>query len=236
MKWGHNMRNKFFIIVFISMFCVASPAYAIIDIVATIQSILETVKEVETKVETITKKIKDGYRRAAEGFQAASSCFSNPKNCGLNALGKLSQNLRRPGAIKGIKFIKGANLDGDLIKKDASEMDKNIIKAYAYTRGTGDDINKAGDKRDQIQGAVADELAVLFAKGMVVQQMIKNEKEEDLYQANISENQSEILSAQNNLALVSQARLSRILELRSYMQGANATLELGRYTITEDEQ
>ena len=230
------MRNKFFIIIFISMFSIATPAYAIVDIVATVQSVLEKVKEVKTKVETIRKKIEDGYRRVAEGFQAASSCFSNPKKCGLNALSKLGQNIQREGTMIGIRTVEGSGLDGDLKSKKSDQLDESVINAYSYKKGQEDAIANAGNKRDQIQGAIADELAILFAKGMVVQQMIVNEKEEDLYLANIEENQSQILSAQNNLALVSQARLSRILELRSYMQGANATAELGRYTLPADDE
>lgn len=230
------MRNKFFIIVFISMFSIATPAYAIVDILATVQSVLEKVKEVKTKVETLSKKIEDGYRRVAEGFQAASNCFSDPKKCGLNALSKLGKNIQRKGTMIGVRTVEGSGLDGDLKSKKSEELDKSVITAYSYKKGEEDALLKAGNQKDQIQGAIADELAVLFAKGMVVQQMIINEKEEDLYVANVEENQSQILSAQNNLALASQARLSRILELRSYMQGANATAELGRYTLSADDE
>jgi hypothetical protein len=232
------MKNKFLMIVFLSMFCIATPAYAIVDVVATVQSVLEKVKEVKTKVETVKKKIEDVYRRAAEGFQAASSCFANPKDCGMKALSSLGNNIKRGGSMKGLRVLEGAKglNSGNLAEKASEGLDGEVIQAYSYVRGQNFGIDKAGSKRDEIQGAVADELAILFAKGMVVRQMIQNETEEELYQSNIKENQSEILAAQNNGAIVSQARLSRILELRSYMQGAKATSELGRYTISTDEE
>ena len=47
------MKNKFLMIVFLSMFCIATPAYAIVDVVATVQSVLEKVKEVKDVFELV---------------------------------------------------------------------------------------------------------------------------------------------------------------------------------------
>ena len=82
---------------------------------------------------------------------------------------------------------------------------------------------------------VADDVAALFAKGMVVRELIRQENAEELYSTDIDSNQGAILAIQNAVVLKSQERLTRILELRSYMVSAQSSAELGRNSVSSEE-
>lgn len=229
------MRKKIYIAIFIYMFTLASPAYAIVDIMATVQTILEKVTEVKTKVENIQKKVTDTIKKAAEGFEAASNCFANPMKCGLSILDGVAGN-----PINGVRTIPGteALADEEIIEMASEELEKSVTESYSYVRGAeaGKDLKRDAVLSENLQGLMADEMAILFAKGMAVRQIIRNEDGEDIYKMDdVEENQSNIIAAQNRLILKSQERLSRILEIKAYIQGAQSTSEMSRYNFTQEE-
>ena len=233
------MKNKFFIAVFLSLFITSSPAYATIDIMATIQSGMELYKEIETKVQAIQKKISDIQKRVAQGFAVASNCFKNPTSCDIKTLttiaGEFSGGIKN--AINKVKAVEGSGLDkGQLAEANPDSLEASVLKAYKYAKGQKDALAKLAEKKKQVNSVVADDIATLFAKGMVVRQIIRQEDAEELYSTDIESNQSDILAIQNAVVLNSQERLTRILELRSYMVSAQSSAELGRNSSSGEEE
>ncbi len=230
------MKKKFYIIVFLSIFTFVQPAYAIIDIMAMVQSALELKKEIETKVQTIRKKVSDVKKRAVQGYKAGANCFANPKQCGLDVLTDLT-NTKKENEITGIRTLKEAKelASNDIVKKASEKIEKNAIEAYTYVKGTGDDLKKLSIKRKYVNSIIADETAILFAKGAYVRQMIRDENAEEIYPSKIENQLSDIVAAHNALAIKSQERLVRILELKSYMSGAQTNADLAKHTLSQDE-
>ncbi|MBR5598691.1 MAG: hypothetical protein IKW39_01485 [Alphaproteobacteria bacterium] len=238
------MKKKFYIIVFLSVFIFVQPAYAIIDIMATVQSALEVKKEIETKIQTIRKKISDIEKRVVQGYKAGANCFSNPKNCGVDALTKLVTDMKskdplgvRITEITGVRTIEGAEelSEGDVVNKKSESLEKDVLEAYTYVKGVGNDLERLSIIRKEVNAVVADEAAILFAKGATVRQSIRNENAEEIYPTKIENQLSDIIAVHNALAIKSQERLTRILELKSYMNGAQSNAELAQHTLSEDE-
>jgi hypothetical protein len=237
------LKKKFLIAVFLSVFVVAKPAYAIIDIMAMVQSALELKKEIETKVQNIQRKISDAKKRLVQGYQLGANCFSKPASCGLNALTNLTSiNEKDPlGVIilemTGIRTVKGAESlsQGDVVNKKSENLDKTVVKAYTYVKGQEDSFKNLNENREQLNSVTADEVALLFAKGAATRQSIRNEDAKDMYPTEIGDKQSDIIAPHSAVALKSQERLTRILELRAYMAGAEATSDMGQFSPTEDE-
>lgn len=238
------MKKKFYIGVFLSVFVFVQPAYAIIDIMATVQSALEMKKEIETRVQTIRKKLEDAKKRLVQGYKAGASCFADPKSCGTKALTELTTEMLstdplgvRVLEMAGIRAVKNADAltAGDIVKKKSEDIEKNVLTAYTYVKGTGEDLKKLSDFRNIVNAVIADETALLFAKGASVRQSIRNEIQENLYPTKIENKLSDILAVHNALAIKSQERLTRILELKAYMGGAQANSELAQHTLSEDE-
>lgn len=230
------MKRKIYIAVFIYMFALATPAYAIVDVVATVQTVLEKVTEVKTKVENIQKKVTDSIKRVAEGFTAAANCFRNPLDCGLKFVDGFAKNM-----IEGVRTVPGTEVlaNGDIVVQASEELEKAVIEGYSYVRGAeaGQDLSRDAEKSDQLHGVMADEMAILFAKGMATRQTIRNEDGDEIYKKMNAkeEDQAAVIAAQNNLMLISQERLSRILELKAYLQGAQSTSEMSRYSFSQEE-
>lgn len=228
------MRRKIYIAVFIYTFALSTPAYAIMDVMATVQSVLEKVTEVKTKVENVKKKITDVIKRTAEGFEAASNCFANPTACGLKFVKGVAGN-----AINGVRTVPGTErlAEGAIVEQASEELERDVIIGYSYVRGAeaGKDLIRDASMNAQLQSVMADEMAILFAKGMATHQIIRNEDGEDLYILEGEENQGNIIAAQNKLVLTSQERISRILELKAYLQGAQSTSEMSRYSFSQEE-
>lgn len=120
-------------------------------------------------------------------------------------------------------------------KKSDKSLAQTVETSYIYQRGQGDDIEKTSKNRRLINAVVADDAALLFAKGVSARQSILVE-DGSLYQVEFKKNNiDEILNAQNIVAIATQQRLNRILELRAYMASAGATAELTRQTREADE-
>lgn len=232
------MKKKLCIALFLSVFTFTPKAYAVLDIMATVQSGLELYKDVENKVQEIQKKIADIEKRARQGFAAGANCFSNPLSCDANALSALG--LDAPGYITKIKEFRvmpGAEaLQSDDINKKAAEGLMDTVKtSYIYKRGQGDDLNKLRENRRGNNAVITDEVALLFAKGATTRHSVM-EEDGSLYQTKFNkDNVDEILAAQNKVGIATVSRLARILELRAYMVGAEATAEMTRQNIEADE-
>ena len=110
-----------------------------------------------------------------------------------------------------------------------------MVKSYTYVKGQAESFGKLTDNRQQLNSVIADEVAILFAKGAAVRQSIRNEDAEDMYPTELSDKQSDLIAPHAAVALKSQERLTRILELRAYMAGAEATSEMGQFSPTEEE-
>lgn len=230
------MKKKFYIIVFLSIFTFVQPAYAIIDIMAMVQSVLELKKEVETKVQTIRKKVSDVKKRVVQGYKAGANCFANPKKCGLDVLTDLADS-GKINEIMGIRTLKEAKelASNDIVKKASEKIEKDALEAYTYVKGTGEDLKRLSIKRKYVNAVIADETAILFAKGAYVRQQIRDESAEEIYPTKIENQLSDILAAHNALAIKSQERLIRILELKAYMSGAQTNAELAKHMLSPDE-
>ena len=106
---------------------------------------------------------------------------------------------------------------------------------YESKKGEKNSLSKTAEQRKKLNAVVADDIAALFAKGMVVRELIRQENAEELYSTDIDSNQGAILAIQNAVVLKSQERLTRILELRSYMVSAQSSAELGRNSVSSEE-
>lgn len=231
------MKNKFFIAVFLSLFITSTPAYATFDVMATIQSGMELYKEVETKVQAIQKKISDIKKRITQGFAAATNCFKNPLKCDIKTLAGMAGDIvGAVNAINKIKAIEGSGLDeGEISKADPDSLERDVLDVYQFKKGLKDSLEWTDKQRKKLNAVVADDVAALFAKGMVVRELIRQENAEELYSTDIDSNQGAILAIQNAVVLKSQERLTRILELRSYMVSAQSSAELGRNSVSSEE-
>lgn len=232
------MKNKFFIAVFLSLFITSSPAYATFDIMATIQSGMELYKEVETKVQAIQKKISDIKKRVTQGFTAAANCFKNPLKCDIKTIVSVAGDAKGAvNAINKVKALENSGLDdGEISGKDSNDLEESVLEAYQFKKGEKNSLSKTAEQRKKLNAVVADDIAALFAKGMVVRELIRQEDAEELYSTDIESNQGAILAVQNAVVLKSQERLTRILELRSYMVSAQSSAELGRNSVSSEEQ
>ncbi len=232
------MRKLFAIILLILAVSFAKPANAIIDIMATIQSGIELKTEITNKIEAYKKMIEEAYKKAVQGFDAVSNCLGNPMKCDIKTLASLGKGVAGSiNTISGIRTIPGAEelAKGNLKQKDAKDLDSTIIENYTYIKGQGDDLARTANKRKELNAVMADDVAILFAKGIVVRQSIRNEEADKIYSNDIGPTQSDVLAVHNTLILKSQERLSRILELRAYMVGAEATTELARNSANNEE-
>ncbi|MBO5038654.1 MAG: hypothetical protein J6C85_04280 [Alphaproteobacteria bacterium] len=233
------MTKKLLIVLLLSLLFYTKSSYAVIDILAQIQTGMELYKEAENKVHEVEKLKSDIEKRAKQGFSAASNCFKNPTKCDPNSFKALG--IDAPGfvtdKIKEISVMPGSTLGkGDLSKKAGKDMMTDVEKSYIYKRGQGKDLEKLRQNRRDNNAVVTDELATMFAKGITTRNSIQAE-DGKLYQTEFKkDNIDEILKAQNVVGIVTDSRLARILELRAYMVGAEATAELTRQNREANEE
>ena len=232
------MRKKLYILLFFLFITYTREAYAIFDIMAKVESAMELYKDVENKVQEVQKKLRDIEKRARQGFEMASNCYKNPDKCDPEALKSFAEDSESyVTSLTEIKVMPGAEelKEGDLKKKSDSSLAQTVETTYIYQRGQGQDINKTEENRRYINAIVADDTALLFAKGVSARQSILVE-DGSLYQADFkNENMDEILNAQNVVAIATEQRLNRVLEMRAYMTSAGSTAELTQQTREADE-
>ena len=229
------MKNRIAIIVFVLSLFVVRNSYAIIDGLAFLQTGMQKYTEY---VKTIQDQIKaglDAVRRVKRGFDMAKSCFSNPLKCNIPGMDTIIGDLLDDVSSKkkGIATIPGSKLGEENV--DIEELPENL-KKYSYKVGADDSL-KARDAHDKATNSViANDVALLFAKAMVVHQKILNEDGPTKYPYdNLGDDISNILAAQNNVLLDSQRRLANILELKGYMITGLETSNLKHRTIEDSD-
>ena len=194
---------------------------------------LEYKTEIEHKIEEIQKKLKDIETRARQGFDLANNCFKRPLECNPESLTKflnyMNEDIKRRQKVHsawGFHMPKASGMDNP--EEETQEgLLKEIEVTYTYNRGQGDDIAKVAENRKDINSVVTDEVSLLFSKGATTHNDLQKEKDKDLYFSKFPEgNMDEILNAQDRIALMTAARLARILELRSSMISSASTSEM----------
>ena len=231
------MIKKFVIILLLFQLICVKNSYAVIDPLAYVQSALELYKEWENKVQEAEKYKRDLEKRAKQGFEHGMNCYANPIKCApeaYKALGKDATGFVKD-KIKEVKVMSGSGLGaGDLIKQASEDLMKDVEQSYIYKRGQGQDLKNLRANRRNNNAVVTDELATMFAKGITTRNSIQ-EEDGKLYQTEFkNDNLDEVLHAQMVVGIVTDSRLARILELRAYMVGAEATAELTRQNREAD--
>lgn len=233
------MRKKLCIALVLSLFMYTREAYAILDIMAKVQSVLEQAEDYKNKIQEYAKKLRELEKRARQGFELAKSCYKNPKSCDTKALETWGKDAKQfyVETMDEIRVMPGAEelSDGDLNEKLDVSLIKTIQNTYIYHRGQGKDLENLNENRRQLNAILSDDTALLFAKAVATRQSILME-DGSLYQQNFKNNNiDEILSAQNVVDIATQQRLNRILELRAYMVSGAAAAEMSTQTIEAEE-
>ena len=225
-------------------FFYSRPAYAVFDFISIIEDAIELVSDLQHKVIEIQNKIAEIKKRVAQGFELAGDCLSNPGKCDMEALGNFAGDVA--SAIQnGSDFISGmtgsaiATATNNLMEYESESLEDNIRDTYIYKRGTGDDLTNLNKNRQGLNGVAINDTNALFAKAAATRHSILQE-EDTIYQTDFGDaegqNVEKIIRAQTVVALYTQARLARILELRANMVGADATLELTQQAKEPEEQ
>lgn len=223
------MKKGLLMILLLTFFLYSKEAYAITDIMAKVESWLKEVEDVKNQAEAFAKKVQDEYIKARQGFNSVDNCFSNPSKCGEAFIDATI-------AVKGVRAVGKELQSGDLVNKSPKKLADSIRKDGTYKKGQGDDIKRRNIKEKENNAVVTDNIAILFAKGIVTHQSIRLE-DKDLYEVTFdNNNMDEILYAQSRIAMNSKRRIAHILELRSYMYNAEALKELMQYNRENDEE
>lgn len=234
------MRSKFYIAVLLITFLLCGKnAYAIFDPMATVESALELKDEIVTQVQEVQKFISDTQKRIKQGYAMATSCFKNPLNCGLKAATSLITD-GKDGykTIKMFPMMDGAValLDKDLTKVKSEDVSNIVKETYIY-HDQKESLSKLRENRDQINSVVANQSAILFAKGAMMKTRLKNEESAEIYEDPSEKKQDDSIQyLQGKLDITNATRLARIVELKAYMLHAQATSELTQQSIKDDEE
>lgn len=230
------MKKKVFII---SALCAVllfygKEANAIFDPMATVESALELKDEIVTQVQEVQKFKQDMEKRIKQGYAMATSCFKNPTKCGFESLASLSNDGFK--TIKVFPMMPGAVelLEQDLTNIKSEDINEKIRKTYIYKSGK-DSLNNLKKNREGINSVVADQSAILFAKGAMMKTRLEKEDSAAIYQDPSAENKVDSIKySQSKLDITSNVRLARILEIKAYMHNAQSTAELMQQS-TEDK-
>ena len=110
-------------------------------------------------------------------------------------------------------------------------------------------MQRLNENREDINGIVINDTNVLFSKAITTRHAIIME-DASIYQTDFGdtsgsddpenpknpENIQKVVQAQTFVAIYTQSRLARILELRAHMVGAEATVELTKQGKDKEEQ
>lgn len=222
-------------------FIIARPAHAIFDVMAILESGLEYKQEFEHRVKEIQKFKDDQLKRLKQGFEMAKSCFKNPEKCASGEMlkyfdpeknqttyvKKVNQIFTMPGSKMG---------SGDIVKTSQESLDVDVEKTYIYKRGRGNDLKETKKNRDNINKTVANETALMFAKGATTRHSIQGEEDSTLYpDIGDKNNMDEILQAQARVTTLTNSRVARIVELRANMISSESAAELTQQSIANEE-
>ncbi len=223
------MRKELIIILTALSFASYIPAaYAILDVPAGIQTQLELGKKVLTTVKEGQKMANDVQKGITQGIGMVQNCLANPMQCNIGGLFNLAKFGK--GRIKKFNTITGQA--GDLFKKEQEGADlEKGVRETEYQKGGERDIENVNANRKKNNAVTTADIELLYAKGAVVRQEIYLEQPEEIY-AKESELESinKIIVAKSNMELITNYRLSRILELRAYMNSGRGVAGLTHHT------
>lgn len=235
------MTKKIFIALFLMIFAFTRPAYAIFDVLAILESALEYKQEFEHRVKEIQKFKDDQIKRLKQGFDMATSCFKHPEKCASTQMvNYFDPTKNKTTYIKKVNMIftmpKSAMGSGSIVKTSQERMATDVENSYIYKRGRGDDLKETKKNRDDINKVIANETALMFAKGATTRHSIQGEEDSTLYpDIGDKNNMDEILQGQARVTLLTNSRLARIIELRASMISSQSAAELTQQSIANEE-
>jgi len=235
------MTKRIFVALFLLVFAFTRPAHAIFDVLAILESGLEYKQEFEHRVKEIQKFKDDQLKRLKQGFEMATSCFKHPDKCASGEMLKyFDPQKNKTTYIKKVNQIftmPGSKMaGGDIVKTSQESLDTDVEKTYIYKRGRGDDLVKTKKNRDDINKVIANETALMFAKGATTRHSIQGEEDSTLYpDIGDKNNMDEILQAQARVTTLTNSRVARIVELRANMISSESASELTQQSIANEE-
>lgn len=247
------MKKKISILLLLCCLVYTRPAYAVFDFIAAIEDGINLAIDIQTKVEQLQNKIAEIKKRVTEGFAVAGGCIKNPLQCDTEALkhfvgdglGVISKTLDGVYVMKKAKLMAKENLN----EQCTECLEKEVHDTYIYKRGAGNDMKNLNENREGINGIVINDTNVLFSKAITTRNAIIME-DASIYQTDFGddtgttdpentknpENIQKVIQAQTFVAIYTQSRLARILELRAHMVGAEATVELTKQSVDGDKK
>lgn len=221
------MKKYILVILLLSCLIGSKSAHAIFDATAVVQTVLKQGQDLQQNIlGNETFEVMENINKAQGYVSKALSCYSNPKKCISDAasaaikskIKKAQDGVRTPGSKNGDLTQNSPASEAELIRQNAT-----------YKKGEGKDIERRLKFDKKSNARVADNIATLFAKGIVTRQSIMQE-DANLYKAEYQNNNlEEVVFKQGVVALISQRRIARILELRSFMFYAPALKEMEQY-------
>ncbi len=220
------------ILLSLSFLLYTSNAYAIMDIMAKVQSVLEQVERYKKQAEQEIKEKYDLAKRARQGYETAKGCMANPLGCATSFALKYGPGLLKDGEIKGFPSI--TKIAGNILKKDPEGMDEDVRKTE-HQRGGADSIKEVHKNRQENNAVTTANIAILFAKAAVTKQAIYQEGN-DVYTREFDDTMESILKARAEVEMTSNYRISRILEMRAYMNSGAGVAGLTQHTRSIDDE
>ena len=225
------MKKGIMTTLLISLLMDSQSAYAVFEFIAEVESFLQSVNEIENKVNEVQKKIRDVEMRVRQGYELATSCFRDPGQCVTSQLnGFLTGDWL--GEVKKHKdmifTMKNSimNTKKDVVNIKQKALLEDIEKKYTYDRGKGKDLEKLSKNRKAVNKIIVQEISLLFTKGASLHNAIQKEDDQQ-YNCDFSNNNmDELLHAQDEITVMTAARLAHILEMRSNIISAPATAEM----------
>ena len=223
------------IVLFMTPLLYPKKACAIFDPMATVETALELKDEVVTKVQEVQKFKNDLEKRYKQGYALATSCFKDPKNCGLKGIESISKD--GITSIKMFPMMPGAldSLDKDITKIKSEDVSNVIHLTYTYVQGD-DSLKNTRENRANIGSVVANQAAILFAKGAMIKTRLQKEEDSEIYEDSSKYDQVDSIKyLQSKLDIMNNTRLAHILELKAYMLNAQFTAEMTQQNIKKGE-
>lgn len=223
------MKKSLWIILLLTFVLISKEAYAVMDIMASVESGLKGYEETKNKILEYEKLVQNELTKVRQGFDSLENCFGNPTKCG-GAFTDITK------AVEGVSAIGDKLSEDGLVEQSPEKLADSIRKDGTYKKGQGKDIKKRNEMETKNNATVIDNIARLFAKGMVTHQSILLE-DKDVYEAKFEKGDlDEVIYAQSKISLNSKRRIAHILELRSYLHSAEALKELTQYNREPDEE
>lgn len=228
------MRKRILTILLLSSFVFhVNNAYAIMDMMGKVESVLEQGERYKKQIEEYRKQAFDAAKRARQGFETAKGCIANPMKCAMTMALTYGPKMFDNGRIKSFPtLLSDAKKD---ILKEVPEGLEAAIKKTEHKRGGADSIAEVHKNRQENNAVATASIAILFAKAATTKQGIYQEGN-DVYPREFDDTMESILKARGQVEMTSNYRISRILELRAYMNSGAGVAGLTQHTRSEDDE